>query len=71
MKIYIVVACYGGLVEDVTPFLDKNEAEQDAKNLRRQKSFNEEDDTVAVYPEDLPLPAAIQTRIEKHLAGKQ
>lgn len=68
MKIYIVVACYGGLPEGVKPFLDEKEADEYGEELRRQKSFNEEDDTVAVYDEDLPLPASIQTRIEKHLA---
>lgn len=69
MTIYIVVACYGGLAEGVKPFLDKEEADQYQKELELQKSFNKEDDTVAVFDEDLPLPASIQARIEKHLLG--
>lgn len=71
MKIYIVVACYGGLAEGVKPFLDQKEATRHQGELKSQKSFNEEDDTVGIYNEDLPLPASIETRIEKHLAKKR
>lgn len=71
MIIYIVVACYGGLVEEVKPFLDQKKAKQYEKEFKSQKDFNEENDTVAIYHEDLPLPAAIETRIQKHLAKEQ
>lgn len=71
MKIYIVVYCYGGLVEEVKSFLDEKEAARHQGELKSQKDFNEENDTVATYHEDLPLPASIETRIKKHLAKKR
>jgi len=70
LKIYIIVFSQGGLVEEVKPFLVEKEAKEYARKIESQKSFNEDEDIVSVGGEDLPLPAAIQTRIEKHLAEK-
>lgn len=71
MKIYIVVACYGGLPEGVKPFLDQKEAARYEGELKSQEDFNKEDDTVGIYDEDLPLPTSIETRIKKYLAKEQ
>jgi len=71
MKIYIVVACYGGLVEAVKPFLDKDKAARYRNQLLSQKSFTEEEDIVEVYDEGLALPASIQIRLETYLAEKE
>lgn len=48
-RVWVVVAEYGGIVDDALAFATEDEAEAQAQTLRAQDLFNEQEDSISVW----------------------